>query len=133
MILYVWDSGHVREEENFFNCKFSKFLLFTGFTTDGEFNSLRTKGGRRPISIIEIIKTARNSTRAMTVTVLKKYFQSRTQGSFFLIVALILRLRTKHSSKTSLVITSQIWFWPRSLTFMKYNLIFVFIKAIRPS
>ena len=107
MILYVQDSGYVREGENFFNCKFSKFQLVTGFTTDGKFNSLRTMERHRPICII---KTARHSARAMTVTVLKKYFQSSAQGSFLLIVALILRPRTKHSSKTFLVITSQIWF-----------------------
>ena len=59
-----------------------KFQFFTGFTTDGEFNSLRTIGRFRPISIIEVIKGARNSAGAMKFAVLKKYLQPSAEGVF---------------------------------------------------
>ena len=61
--------------------------LFTGFTTDGEFNSLRTMGNVRPIFIAELIKTARSSARTMKFTVAKKFFEVNAQGLFFSIAA----------------------------------------------
>ena len=36
-------------------------LFYLGFVTDGEFNSLRTKGEKRPLHVVEVIRDARNS------------------------------------------------------------------------
>ena len=45
-----------------------------GFTTDGEFNSLRTKGQNRPVSIIEIIKEARKCVKSISAGRIAEYF-----------------------------------------------------------
>jgi hypothetical protein len=55
-------------------------LCFKGFTTDGEFNSLRTSGTKRPISIIEIIKKARNIAKGMRCKEITKYFTLDKEG-----------------------------------------------------
>ena len=60
-------------------CEFILYF-FKGFTTDGEFNSLRTNGRKRPISIIEIIKEERKTAKSMKAAVVSKCFQLDTQG-----------------------------------------------------
>ena len=37
------------------------FTLSIGFVTDGEFNSLRTKGAKRPLHLVQLIRDARES------------------------------------------------------------------------
>ncbi|CAB3993849.1 Hypothetical predicted protein [Paramuricea clavata] len=49
-----------------------------GFTTDGEFNSLRTSGTKRPISIIEVIK---NIAKGMKCKEITKYFTLDKEGN----------------------------------------------------
>ena len=36
-------------------------VLSIGFVTDGEFNSLRTKGAKRPLHLVQLIRDARES------------------------------------------------------------------------
>ena len=54
---------------------------FTGFTTDGEFNSLRASGKNRPVSIIGLIQDARNNARSMRETTMTKYFTLDSKGN----------------------------------------------------
>ena len=59
------------------------FISFiAGFTTDGEFNSLRTKGKLRPISVIELIKVARQEARSTRQETIHQYFKLNKQGSY---------------------------------------------------
>ena len=36
-------------------------MLSIGFVTDGEFNSLRTKGAKHPLHLVQLIRDARES------------------------------------------------------------------------
>lgn len=56
------------------------FYNFTGFTTDGEFNSLRASGKNRPVSIIGLIQDARNNARSMREPTMTKYFTLDSKG-----------------------------------------------------
>ena len=60
----------------------SLFLYFlSGFTTDGEFNSLiRTKGQNRPVSIIEVIKEAKKCVKSISAGRITEYFTVDEQG-----------------------------------------------------
>ena len=49
------------------------FLL--GFSTDGEFNSLRTMGSHRPISVIQLMMNARTQARSISVKVIEQYLR----------------------------------------------------------
>lgn len=60
-------------------------FFFLGFTTDGEFNSLRTLGKARPISIIDVIRSARNEARRMSANTLASYFHLDRHGKCFLL------------------------------------------------
>ena len=57
------------------------FCCFLGFTTDGEFNSLRTVGLVRPISVVGLIKTARNEAQAMHVKIITAFFTLDKHGT----------------------------------------------------
>jgi hypothetical protein len=50
-------------------------ILFLGFSTDGEFNSLRTMGSNRPISVIQLLMNAKAKARSMSVKVIEKCLQ----------------------------------------------------------
>lgn len=52
-------------------CTCVSFCL--GFTTDGEFNSLRTVGNERPISVIELIKKSRHEVRSKSANTIASY------------------------------------------------------------
>lgn len=52
----------------------------SGFTTDGKFNSLRTAGNSRPISVLELIKNSRNEARRMNPNTIARFFQLDRQG-----------------------------------------------------
>jgi hypothetical protein len=55
-------------------------ILFSlGFVTDGEFNSLRTKGEKRPLHVVELIRDARNSVSSKSGKTLLKLLV-RTEG-----------------------------------------------------
>ena len=49
------------------------FLL--EFSTDGEFNSLRTMGSHRPISVIQLMMNARTQARSISVKVIEQYLR----------------------------------------------------------
>ena len=51
----------------------SMHIIGVGSVTDGEFNSLRTNGINRPISVIEIIKEAKAEARSTHVKEIRKY------------------------------------------------------------
>jgi hypothetical protein len=55
-------------------------ILFSGFTTDGEFNSVRTSGKSRPISIVGVIQEARNKARSIGEKKMTSYFKLDGQG-----------------------------------------------------
>jgi hypothetical protein len=56
-------------------------ILFSlGFVTDGEFNSLRTKGEKRPLHVVELIRDARNSVSSKSGKTLLKLLV-RTEGN----------------------------------------------------
>lgn len=52
-----------------------------GFTTDGEFNSLRTKGKTRPISVVEIIMMVKREAKSINVNTLTKIFTMDERGT----------------------------------------------------
>ena len=54
-----------------------------GFTTDGEFNSLRTMGIKRPISVIDLIKGAKRQARSIHVKTIFSYFQLDEKGELY--------------------------------------------------
>lgn len=56
-------------------------MTIVGFTTDGKFNSLRTAGHLRPISVLEIIKMSRNEARHMSPNSIARFFQLNRQGN----------------------------------------------------
>ena len=47
--------------------------LSTGFSTDGEFNLLRTKGSERPVSIVQLKTDAHNEARSMSVRRIEQF------------------------------------------------------------
>ena len=58
----------------------NRIVLFSlGFVTDGEFNSLRTKGEKRTIHVVELIRDARNSVSSKSGKKLLKLLE-RTEG-----------------------------------------------------
>ena len=56
------------------------FIFLAGFTTDGEFNYLRTQGRSRPISVIELIKIARQEARQTGKKLIMEYFKLDSEG-----------------------------------------------------
>ena len=58
---------------------------FLGFVTDGEFNSLRTKGEKRPLHLVELIRDARNSVSSKSGKNLLKLLV-RTEGTVWCII-----------------------------------------------
>ena len=51
-----------------------------GFTTDGEFNLLRTKGKTRPMSVVEIIMIVKKEAKSINVNTLTKMFTIDERG-----------------------------------------------------
>jgi hypothetical protein len=49
--------------------------FYLGFSTDGEFNSLRTRGKKRPISVLEIIKNSKEEAMKTKSSVVARYFK----------------------------------------------------------
>jgi hypothetical protein len=65
------------------------FILLNNIATkylrdspDGEFNSLRTMGSKRPISIIEVIRNAKAEARKMGAKTILKYFTLNPNGMY---------------------------------------------------
>ncbi|XP_028518505.1 uncharacterized protein LOC114576310 isoform X1 [Exaiptasia diaphana] len=50
-------------------------MLPIGFVTDGEFNSLRTAGSERPISIVQLIMDSRNEAKKINSNTIAKYLR----------------------------------------------------------
>ncbi|CAB3983365.1 Hypothetical predicted protein [Paramuricea clavata] len=55
-------------------------MVTVGFTTDGEFNSLRTKGKTRPISVVEIIMMVKREAKSINLNTLTKIFTMDERG-----------------------------------------------------
>jgi hypothetical protein len=58
------------------------YIYFKGFVTDGEFNSLRTQGKDRPVSVIQLIMDANNEARAIPAKEIEKFFKSVKKGNY---------------------------------------------------
>ncbi len=56
-------------------------LFIKGYVTDGEFNSLRTQGTNRPVSVIQLIMDAKNEARAIHSKDIEKFFKSVKKGT----------------------------------------------------
>ncbi|XP_078667520.1 uncharacterized protein LOC144909356 [Branchiostoma floridae x Branchiostoma belcheri] len=52
-------------------------MVVVGFVTDGEWNSLRTMGGNRPVSMIQLIMESRAEARSETAANIRKYLTLR--------------------------------------------------------
>ena len=74
----------------------SLLLFYQGFSTDGEFNSLRTKGEKRPISVIEIAKAAKKVAKSAKATDLSGFFTLNAHGNICISVNLVLSLIVFH-------------------------------------
>ena len=57
------------------------YVCNSGFVTDGEFNSLRTQGSKRPVSVIQLIMDAKNEARAIPSRDIEKFFKTIKKGS----------------------------------------------------
>ncbi|XP_028407520.1 uncharacterized protein LOC114530130 [Dendronephthya gigantea] len=55
-------------------------MTTVGFVTDSEFNSLRTQGKDRPVSVIQLIMDAKNEAKAIPSKEIEKYFKSVKKG-----------------------------------------------------
>ena len=55
-------------------------FFFVGFVTDGEFNSLRTMGCERPISILQLISDSRSMARSMRVSQIEGFLKLDARG-----------------------------------------------------
>ena len=71
----------------FFKLLYTVYLLIynlylsIGFVTDGEFNSLRTQGSKRPVSVIQLIMDAKNEARAIPSKEIEKFFTPVNKGT----------------------------------------------------
>ena len=72
-----------------------------GFTTDGEFNLLRTKGKTRPISVVEIM-IVKKEAKSINVNTLTKMFTIDERGMV---------VRNIHSHAILLSSSVDQWFW----------------------
>ncbi len=52
----------------------SRGLVVVGFVTDGEWNSIRTQGSTRPVSVIQLMANARKEARKVSIKKIKEYF-----------------------------------------------------------
>ncbi|XP_028518506.1 uncharacterized protein LOC114576310 isoform X2 [Exaiptasia diaphana] len=59
----------------YYFCKQEITLGYKGFVTDGEFNSLRTAGSERPISIVQLIMDSRNEAKKINSNTIAKYLR----------------------------------------------------------
>ena len=60
---------------------FYMFVSPKGFVTDGEFNSLRTQGSQRPVSVIQLIMDAKSEARAIPSKDIEKFFKTVNKGT----------------------------------------------------
>ena len=58
-----------------------KGFVVVGFVTDGEWNSIRTQGSSRPVSVIQLLMNARKESTSTNINTIKRYFEliPRTQ------------------------------------------------------
>jgi hypothetical protein len=62
------------------------YIYFKGFVTDGEFNSLRTQGKDRPVSVIQLIMDAKNEARAIPAKEIEKFFKPVKKGNYTVVL-----------------------------------------------
>lgn len=55
-------------------------IFFLGFVTDGEFNSLRTQGAGRPVSVIQLIMDSRSEARSTASRQIESYLKPIRRG-----------------------------------------------------
>lgn len=48
-------------------------VIFTGFTTDGEWNKIRTQGSQRPVSIIQLMMDSKEEAKSIPVRRIEQY------------------------------------------------------------
>ncbi|CAH3133762.1 unnamed protein product [Porites lobata] len=48
-------------------------MVVVGFVTDGEFNSLRTKGSQRPVSVIQLMADAKSKAKSIPASRIARY------------------------------------------------------------
>jgi len=58
------------------------FVSLEGFVTDGEFNSLRTKGSQRPVSIIQLIMDAKKEANSTSFCRIERYLRPKHVGKY---------------------------------------------------
>lgn len=58
------------------------FVSLEGFVTDGEFNSLRTKGSQRPVSIIQLIMDAKKEANSISFRRIERYLRPKHVGKY---------------------------------------------------
>ncbi|XP_035694410.1 uncharacterized protein LOC118428452 [Branchiostoma floridae] len=56
-------------------------MVVVGFVTDGEWNSLRTMGGSRPVSIIQLMMEAKAQARSLTAANIRRYLTLREDAA----------------------------------------------------
>lgn len=56
------------------------FVSLEGFVTDGEFNSLRTLGSQRPVSIIQLIMDAKKEANSISFRRIERFRRPKHVG-----------------------------------------------------
>ena len=56
-----------------------------GFVTDGEFNSLRTKGNHRPVSVIQLLMDAKAEAKSTPSRQIESYLTPTHRGMYITI------------------------------------------------
>ena len=59
-------------------------ILILGLVTDGEFNSLRTQGVKRAVSIIQVLMDSKTESRRTTVQQIVKFLKPVHKGTIYL-------------------------------------------------
>ncbi len=72
-----------------------------GFSTDGEFNSLRTMGNHEVISIIKLIMNAKTRARSISVKMIREYLTPVNREGVYITIYITARVYTVKKNTTS--------------------------------
>ena len=61
------------------------YALYTGCVSDGEFNSLRTRGTTRPVSVIQLIMDSKAEAKSMKAVQIEAHLKPICTGNFIFI------------------------------------------------
>ena len=67
-----------------FSVVYKQKYISTGFVTDGEFSSLRTRGSKRAISVVQLVSDARSMSRSTRITQIERSFKLDARGNYCL-------------------------------------------------